>query len=106
MPLSNPSALQAKITRIGWVGDSTVNRAINHLLGSTPQVIFIIPVAPTIVAHALILVSRNTSYMFPANEARIATQTPDTNSFYVGDAADYDKSANLTGASYVAYCFG
>lgn len=82
------------ITAGSFVGDATVNRAIAHKGGAIPKAVFLSTPGYfifTIIPGIISLSNFNTGY---------AITVWDQNNFYVGNATDYNRTANLNLIAY------
>jgi hypothetical protein len=104
MPLDNPS-IGLEITSGSYVGDSTANRAILHGLPRTPRVVMItdgnlwFSIWP--VDDRVRFIDANA----PAAGGFSVTALDVTN-FYVGNAAQYTRTANLNTTTYFWVAIG
>ena len=94
--------VDAVVTNLGrhiqgtYVGDSSVNRAIPHGLGGTPSVVIIKMRA---VDHVYIIMEYAALINDFGGSVQVshAVTAMDATNFYVGNAAGYVESGNLTG---------
>lgn len=91
-----PSAISSSGT---YAGDSTVNRAIPHGLGAIPKFVFIRNITDTSMEQRII---GGTDRIYIADWATpgggdLSVTVADSTNFYVGNAINYNNSANLTG---------
>ena len=82
-----------------YVGDSTANRAIPHGLGRIPKIVIAIE---SVDGSGLnyILMGAQVVGMGGGAGSRLVVTAADGTNFYVGNAANYTYSANLTGKTY------
>lgn len=80
-----------------YAGNSTVNRAIPHGLGRTPNFVYIVRQGLT-GAFTIFGTDIHSENGSAANVASVTAM--DATNFYVGNAATYEDSANITGKSY------
>lgn len=82
-----------------YTGDGTVNRAIPHGLGVVPKIVILLHTGEE--WHRIYGGYANILYNIDGMDSGlIAVTAPDATNFYVGNAADYLKSANSNGAAY------
>ncbi len=84
-----------------YTGNEGVNRAISHGLGATPKLVIILESSAK---YLYWLFGSKTNRLFYLNHNvdnsyNAVTAMDDTN-FYVGDASDYNESANAAGKTY------
>lgn len=100
---SDPAAV---IGSGSYTGNSTANRAIAHGLGRTPKMVIVLQ--HTSLANGMILVNHGAAFLVShsTSDARTTVTAMDSTNFYVGNAASYDGSANLTGLAYTYVAIG
>ncbi|KKK88619.1 hypothetical protein LCGC14_2741340, partial [marine sediment metagenome] len=79
-----------------YVGDNTVNRAIAHGLGVQPQIIFFTTVAASSAYYMYNNRDQAITYVDPGAENRLFVTISDDTYFYVGNATNYNQSANAS----------
>lgn len=104
MPISNPTDLTgyAKAGGGTYSGNGAANRAVPHGLGTVPKVV-IIGVQNGWGHNDWYRIFGGRAYIQHGDAAAFgdkAVTTPDTTNFYVGNAGDYEQSANINGAAY------
>ena len=75
-----------------YTGNSTVNRAIPHGLGRTPKMVFLVFNAG--LKQFIIQLAFITKIEHNVATLCYVITTPDATNFYVGNATDYEASAN------------
>lgn len=86
-----------------YVGDSSVNKAIAHGLGRTPGIVFIIENAASPNGRQFRILGAVASIFFVSaspSAGNYDVTIPNATNFYVGNATNYQNSANYTGSSY------
>jgi hypothetical protein len=87
------------ITSGSYTGDSTVNRAIPHGLGITPQ--FVLSINGTDGSYLFHIHKGYGKIWYQSTTAAgYAVTAMDATNFYVGNASSYQMTANYTGALY------
>jgi len=93
MPLNNPAAV-VEIKDGSYTGNSSVNRAIPHGLSKTPTLVLI--TGETDQTYKFWIHKGVAKiYHHPVAAACLAVTAPDSTNFYVGNATQYNQSANL-----------
>lgn len=75
-----------------YAGNSTANRAVAHGLGRTPR--FVLIVRRAVRAHFVLLTSGNIAPIENSATGSQPVTAADATNFYVGNATQYDNSAN------------
>lgn len=95
---SAPHTGHGKITTGSYVGDDTVNRAIAHSMGSTPEMVLLF--IGGAMKHTI---HKDTGEVYFSDHL-LSTAYPvtalDTNNFYVGNSSHYGNSGNAAGQTY------
>lgn len=98
---SIPAEAGATIATGSYTGNNTANRAIPHGLGATPKVVFIIGMPDTNNFYLFIQHNGEDFIRFLRTSAtsiqasgKIAVTAMDGINFYVGNASQWDNSAN------------
>jgi len=108
MPLKNPTA-GITLKLVGWVGDSTVNRAIPHGLGKTPSLVIILDNEPANNNGYLWLIVQGrprVNYSIGGASSSLSVTAMDSTNFYVGNATSFFNSANLVTNDHIAVVLG
>jgi len=87
-----------------YLGNSSVNRAIPHGLGVIPKLILC--VLDSSLYIFLFITSINLTWQTTATMGYIGVTSPDITNFYVGNATNYNQSANLNAVNYYWVAIG
>ncbi|MBA7662950.1 hypothetical protein ES703_70983 [subsurface metagenome] len=98
MPINNPPATPTVSEYGTYVGNNAANRAVAHGLGSIPSLVVIWPENADFFFRIIRGNAKVVRIGATSGSHGVSAQT-DTN-FYVGNAADYEQSANYTGRNY------
>ena len=99
----------ATIISGSFTGNSTVNRAIPHGLGRTPEYVFLVLWFSATQFHVGRLLSDGKIFGQEDDGTAIITLTvtaPDATNIYVGNATDYKNSFNYTGETTYWFAVG
>ena len=88
-----------KVTSGTYAGNDAVNRAIPHGLATIPKIVFIND-RGNVYWYRINDQAAQIYYITGAASGRSAVTAPSATNFYVGNAADYDLSANDGVATY------
>jgi len=99
MPISNPGGPTVLVATGIYTGDDTVNRAIPHTLGQTPKLILIAWAVGTMI-YRIHVGLNSVIYMSPTLSGVLAVTAPNSTNFYVGNATNYNNSANMATRPY------
>ena len=92
------------MTSLGtYTGDGTANRAIPHGFGITPKLVKLMYASGTPLWEYTQITGLMVSYIYAMTNAghyQLAVTVMDATNFYVGNATNYDQSANYLNATY------
>lgn len=88
-----------------YTGNSTANRAIAHGLGVIPAIVFIVDFNRGY-WYRLIRGQAAIAHMRSDSQGNLAVTAPNNTNFFVGNAAEYMKSANNSGDPYYWVAIG
>ena len=94
-----------------YTGDTTANRAIAHGLGKTPKFVFLISERAAWDRQIWFKALEGVAalYYFSdhlADRGSYGVSAPDATNFYVGNATDYNRSAQSTNEVYTWFAWG
>ncbi len=95
-------AARALITSGSYTGNATANRAIPHGLAAVPEIVLM----SFLNSGTLYSIFKGRTVIASELGASDPVTTPDATNFYVGNATEYNKSANVDTVSYFWVAIG
>ncbi len=100
------ASAQALTASGNYTGDGTVNKAIAHGLGVAPKIVFIAQNVANYWHYRIMTGWNYVQAVYSGGDSILAVTAMDATNFYVGNATQYEKSANYNGSTYYWVALG